>query len=320
MHKCHLPAVSVARDVLCIEAEALQFLAYHIPEDFAGAVQKILSCKGRVVISGIGKSGHIGRKIAATLASTGTPSYFVHSTEASHGDLGMITSEDVCIAISNSGESVELRDVVYHTQRFNIPMIAITSNPDSTLGRAADFCLTLPKLSEACSIGMVPTTSTTMTLGLGDALAIALMKERDFVALDFGLLHPGGKLGAQMRRIQDLMHSGDRLPLLKHDASMEEALLVMTSKGFGIAALVQDGVLAGVISDGDLRRNMSVLMQKTPIDIANPEPITVVPNTLAAEGLALLEKHKISALIVVNEDRCPIGVLHLHDFLRAGVI
>ncbi len=298
----------------------MQFLSDYLPADFTAAVERILSCKGRVVISGIGKSGHIGRKIAATFASTGTPSCFVHCAEASHGDLGMITPEDVCILISNSGESEELRDLVYHTQRFLIPMIAITSNPESTLGRAAGFCLTLPKVAEACPVGMAPTTSTTLTLGLGDALAIALMEERGFLAQDFGVFHPGGKLGAQMRRAKELMHTGDRLPVLPHDASMEEALLTMTSKGFGIAALVRDGVFVGVISDGDHRRNMDLLMQKPPIEIANLDPITVIPDTLVSEALALLEKRKISALLIVDEARHPVGVMHLHDFLRAGVI
>lgn len=313
-------SVEVARRVLHTEIEALEYLAKHIPEDFSKAVNAILSCKGRVVVSGIGKSGHIGRKIAATLASTGTPSYFVHCAEASHGDLGMITSQDICILISNSGESSELRDVVYHTQRFCIPAIAITSNPNSTLGKASTFCLTLPKLAEACSIGMAPTTSTTLTLALGDALAVALMEQRGFVADDFGIFHPGGKLGAQMRQVSELMHQKDRMPILPFEASMQDALLTMTSKGFGIAILVRDGNLFGVISDGDLRRNMQVLMQKSPAQIANLSPVTVRSDTLAAEALAVLEKRQISALVVVNDANQPVGVLHMHDFLRAGVV
>lgn len=313
-------AVEVARRVLRTEIEALEYLANHIPKDFSDAVSTMLACQGRVVVSGIGKSGHIGRKIAATLASTGTPSYFVHCAEASHGDLGMITSQDVCILISNSGESSELRDVVYHTQRFSIPMIAITSNPSSTLGKASTFCLTLPKLAEACSIGMAPTTSTTLTLALGDALAVALMERRGFVAQDFSVFHPGGKLGAQMRQVSELMHDHDRMPILAHDASMQEAILTMTSKGFGIAILVRDGKLFGVISDGDLRRNMQFLMQASPEKIANTNPVTVRSETLVAEALAILDKRKISALVVVDDTNRPIGVLHMHDLLRAGAI
>ncbi|MBN9889827.1 KpsF/GutQ family sugar-phosphate isomerase [Salipiger abyssi] len=314
------PSLAAARRVLTIEADALSHLAAHLPPDLTGAVKKILSCKGRVIVSGIGKSGHIGRKIAATLASTGTPSYFVHCAEASHGDLGMITQDDVCLLISNSGETSELRDIVYHTQRFSIPMISITSNPDSTLARAADFRLTLPKLPEACPIGMAPTTSTTLTLALGDALAVALMEERGFVAEDFGVFHPGGKLGAQMRRVSELMHSGDTLPVLEHSATMQEVLLTMTSKGFGIAALIEHGKLSGVITDGDLRRNMDKLMQSTPLEIANPSPVTVTADMLAAEALALLNERKVTSLLVIDEAKRPVGVLHMHDFLRAGVV
>lgn len=220
--------LAIAHRVLSVEADALQYLAGHLPEDFAAAVDKILACQGRVIVSGIGKSGHIGRKLAATLASTGTPSYFVHATEASHGDLGMIGAQDICILISNSGETTELRDIVYHTQRFSIPMIGISSNPESTLMKAADFRLTLPKRPEACLIGMAPTTSTTLTLALGDALAVALMEQRGFVAEDFGIYHPGGKLGAQMRTVADLMHGGDAVPLLAQDAPMSDVLLAMT--------------------------------------------------------------------------------------------
>ncbi|MCR8550887.1 KpsF/GutQ family sugar-phosphate isomerase [Salipiger sp. P9] len=314
------PALDAARRVLTIEADALSHLAANLPADFAGAVQKVLTCQGRVIVSGIGKSGHIGRKIAATLASTGTPSYFVHCAEASHGDLGMITQDDICLLISNSGETAELRDIVYHTQRFSIPMISITSNPDSTLAQAADFRLTLPKLPEACPIGMAPTTSTTLTLALGDALAVALMEERGFVAEDFGVFHPGGKLGAQMRRVSELMHSGDTLPVLDHSATMQEVLLTMTSKGFGIAALIEHGKLSGVITDGDLRRNMDKLMQSSPAEIANPDPVTVTADMLAAEALALLNDRKITSLLVIDEAKHPVGVLHMHDFLRAGVV
>ncbi|MEM8823826.1 MAG: KpsF/GutQ family sugar-phosphate isomerase [Pseudomonadota bacterium] len=295
-------------------------MADDLPGDFAAIVDLIGAMGGRVIVSGVGKSGHIGRKIAATLASTGTPAYFVHATEASHGDLGMIGKGDVCLLISNSGETAELRDLVYHTQRFSIPLIGLSSNPGSTLMKTADYRLTLPNVPEACSIGMAPTTSTTLTLAIGDALAVALMEQKAFKTEDFGVFHPGGKLGAQMRRVDELMHDGADVPVLPTGATIEDTLLVMTSKGFGLAALVDGaGRLTGVITDGDLRRNMTGLMARQPEDIANPTPITVAPGTLAAEALALLNKHKISALIIINPERQPVGVLHIHDILRAGV-
>tara|TARA_R110002020_G_scaffold236875_10_gene449155 strand:- start:805 stop:1779 length:975 start_codon:yes stop_codon:yes gene_type:complete len=312
-------AGATARRVLDIEASAIAHMARNLPEDFAATVDRILACKGRVIVSGIGKSGHIGRKIAATLASTGTPAYFVHATEASHGDLGMVGREDMCLLISNSGETAELRDIVYHTQRFSIPMIGISSNPDSTLMKAADYRLTLPKLPEACSIGMAPTTSTTLTLALGDALAVALMEQRKFAPEDFGVYHPGGKLGAQMRTVADLMHTGKEIPLLPEDASMQDALMAMTSRGFGIGVLVRDGLLTGVITDGDLRRNMVGLMERTAAEIANRDPLTVGPDCLAPEALALLNARKINVLLIVDAEKHPIGVLHIHDLLRAGV-
>ncbi|AWI86769.1 KpsF/GutQ family sugar-phosphate isomerase (plasmid) [Alloyangia pacifica] len=309
-----------ARRVLKTEADALAFMSDNLPEDFAAALDRIYSTEGRLIVSGIGKSGHIGRKMAATFASTGTTSFFVHASEASHGDLGMVTQQDVVILISNSGETSELRDMVYHTQRFSIPMIAITSNPESTLARAADYLLLLPKWPEACPIGKAPTTSTTLTLALGDAMAVALMERRGFLADDFGVFHPGGKLGAQMRKVSDLMHTGAAVPALAHDAPMHDVLLTMTSKGFGIAALTREGRLFGVITDGDLRRNMDNLMQHAPASIANRAPVTVPADYLAAEALALLNDRKVSALLVVDPDDRLIGVLHMHDFLRAGVM
>jgi len=302
------------------EADALNYMADHLPADFTRTVQRIAASKGRVIVSGIGKSGHIGGKIAATLASTGTPAYFVHCAEASHGDLGMITADDICLLISNSGETSELSDIIYHTKRFSIPMVAISSNPDSTLMKAADFRLTLPKLAEACPIGMSPTTSTTLTLALGDALAVALMEDRGFLAEDFGIYHPGGKLGAQLKTVSEMMHTGSALPVLDHGATMRDVLLTMTSKGFGIAALTRDGVLCGVITDGDLRRNMENLMDRRPGEIASANPVTVTPDWLAPAALALANERKVSALMVVDDKQAPLGVLHIHDFLRAGVI
>ncbi len=314
-----MSVLQTAKRVLETEADALSFLASNLPSDFETAIQLMLTLKGRVIVSGIGKSGHIGRKISATLASTGTPSYFVHCAEASHGDLGMITKDDICLLISNSGETAEMRDIVAHSRRFSIPMIAISSKPDSTLMNAADYKLALPKAKEACSIGMAPTTSTTLTLALGDALAVALMEKRSFMPEDFRVFHPGGKLGAQMASVGQLMHSGSDLPLVEHNTPMSETLLVMTAKGFGIAGVVQDGQLIGAISDGDLRRNMEQLMGATAIEVATPNPVTVTESELAAGALAIMQEKKISALLVANNKREPIGILHIHDLLRAGV-
>jgi len=313
------PAES-ARRVLRIEAGAVAFLAENLPADFTAVVDAILASSGRVIVSGIGKSGHVGRKIAATLASTGTPAYFVHAGEASHGDLGVIAKDDICILISNSGETGELSDLIYYTRRFSIPMVALTSRADSTLARAADFRLLLPERPEACPIGMAPTTSTTLALALGDALAVALMEQRGFLPGDFGVFHPGGRLGAQMRKVSEMMHRGEALPVLDHAADMRDVLLAMTSKGFGIAVLTRHGRLHGVITDGDLRRNMDALMTSAPAKIANPRPVVVSPDTLAAEALALLNARKVSVLLVVDADHRPIGVVHMHDFLRAGVM
>jgi arabinose-5-phosphate isomerase len=312
-------AIETARRVLGIEARALEQLADELPVDFDEALAAILACRGRVIVSGVGKSGHIGNKIAATLASTGTPASFVHATEASHGDLGMVTEQDFCLLISNSGETAELRDIVAHTRRFSIPMAAISSNPDSTLMQAADYKLTLPKAPEACSIGMAPTTSTTLTLALGDALAVALMERRNFRPDDFRVFHPGGKLGAQMATVGQLMHTGDEVPIVAHDMPMQDVLITMTSKGFGTAAVCQDGRLMGVVSDGDLRRHMHHLMQKTAGEIATINPITVTKKQFAAEALNIMNMRKISVLVVVDDAHHPVGVIHIHDLLRAGV-
>jgi arabinose-5-phosphate isomerase len=312
-------AIETARRVLGIEARALDQLANELPVDFEAALSAILDCRGRVIVSGVGKSGHIGNKIAATLASTGTPASFVHATEASHGDLGMVTAADFCLLISNSGETAELRDIVAHTRRFSIPMAAISSNPESTLMQAADFKLILPKAPEACHIGMAPTTSTTLTLALGDALAVALMERRNFRPDDFRVFHPGGKLGAQMATIGQLMHTGDDVPIVAHDVPMQDVLITMTSKGFGAAAVCENGRLIGVVSDGDLRRHMHHLMQKTAGEIATLNPITVTKKQFAAEALNIMNSRKISVLVVVDDAHHPVGVVHIHDLLRAGV-
>ena len=311
--------IETARRVLRIEAAALEQLASELPDDFSAVVDAILQTAGRVIVSGVGKSGHIGNKIAATLASTGTPASFVHATEASHGDLGMVTAADFCLLISNSGETAELRDIVAHTRRFSIPMAAISSKPDSTLMRAADYKLGLPNAPEACHIGMAPTTSTTLTLALGDALAVALMERRNFRPDDFRVFHPGGKLGAQMATVAQLMHSGDELPVVDANMPMQDALITMTAKGFGIAAVCRDGRLTGVISDGDLRRHMHHLMEKQAGDIASENPVTVSADQFAAEALNIMNTRKISVLMVVDAENVPIGILHIHDLLRAGV-
>ena len=314
-----LPIVRSARRVLQTEANAILEMVEALPKDFAEVVELILKTEGRVIISGVGKSGHIGRKISATLASTGTPSYFVHAAEASHGDLGMITSQDICLLISNSGETNELRDILLHTRRFNIPMIAISSNMGSTLMQSADFKLNLPNLPEACAIGMAPTTSTTLTLALGDAIAVAVMEQRGFGSEDFLKNHPGGKLGAQLSRVADLMHKGEKVPTVEADTPMSDVLLSMTSKGFGITGVLKGGILIGVISDGDLRRHRGNLMEKTAGEIATLDPVTITPELFAAQALALLNEKKISALMVVDEAKRPVGIVHIHDLLRAGV-
>ena len=308
-----------AKRVLMIESQAIQKMSENLPSDFVAVINKMFQTSGRIIVSGIGKSGHIGNKIASTFASTGTPAYFVHAAEASHGDLGMIAEDDFCLLISNSGETPELRNIVTHTRRFSIPMAGISSAPDSTLMKAADYKLVLPKSPEACSIGMAPTTSTTLTLALGDALAVALMEQRNFKAENFEIFHPGGKLGARLTTVKQLMHVGDQLPLVDGNLPMPETLLEMTSKGFGVAAVIENSVLTGIISDGDLRRHMAVLMEKKAKDIASPNPITVVKDQFAMEALHIMNTNKINALIVCDEHNFPVGILHIHDLLRAGV-
>lgn len=310
----------VAARVLKLAASAISDMAAAVPPDFDAAVQAIPNIKGRLVVSGIGKSGHVGRKIAATLASTGTPAYFVHPAEASHGDLGMITDKDMCMLLSNSGETAELRDIIHYCSRFAIPMIGISSRLDSTLMRCASYRLLLPPAAEACPNGMAPTTSTTLSIALGDALAVALMEARGFNAEQFRGFHPGGNLGAQLQSVRDLMHGRDALPLVSEATPMGEALVVMSAKGFGITAISSsDGRLTGIVTDGDLRRNLGDLMSHTAGGIATRNPVTVSPDTLAAQALALMNNRKISVLIVTDSSNVPVGILHIHDCLRAGV-
>ena len=311
--------VQAAKKVLQTEADALETLKNDLPNDFSDLVKLILNLNGRVIVSGVGKSGHIGNKIAATLASTGTPAYFVHATEASHGDLGMITEKDLCLLISNSGETSEIFDIVAHARRFSIPIATISSNTESTLVKAADFKLCLPIVEEACPIGMAPTTSTTMMLALGDALAVALMEAKNFNTENFKVLHPGGKLGAKMMMVSQVMHKSDALPLVETQTSMKETLLTMSARGFGIAAVVNEkDFLVGVITDGDLRRHINDLMSKTAGEIASLSPITVVRETFVVDALKLMQENKITVLIVTSGENKPVGILHIQDLLKVG--
>ncbi|MDZ7904667.1 MAG: KpsF/GutQ family sugar-phosphate isomerase [Cypionkella sp.] len=319
-HSSLSPALETAAKVLNIEAAALAVLASSLPADFGTVVETILNLKGRVILSGMGKSGHIARKIAATLASTGTPSFFVHPAEASHGDLGMVRPEDFCILLSNSGETPELRDLIEHTRRFGIPLAGMSRDDGSTLMTQCDLRLTIPALAEACPIGMAPTTSTTLMLGLGDALAIALMEARKFQEHEFRAYHPGGKLGAQLAFVSHIMHGAGSLPLVETQSAMSDVILVMSSRGFGVAGVCDaDGSLIGVISDGDLRRNMDDLLAKTAVDVCSRNPVSVAPNTLCAEAIAIMNRTKVGALFVCEAGR-PVGILHLHDLLRVGVL
>jgi arabinose-5-phosphate isomerase len=288
---------------------------------FARAAAVILAASGNVIVSGMGKSGHIGRKISATLASTGTSSHFVHPAEASHGDLGMIRDDDVVLALSWSGESPELADIVAYTRRFDVPLIAITSRGGSALGKAADISLTLPISQEACPNGLAPTTSTTMQLAAGDALAVLLLERRGFTASDFNRYHPGGKLGTKLLQVGKLMHRGDALPLVGLGASLSEGIVEMTSKRFGIAGVIDEaGVLVGVLTDGDLRRAFKTGFSDRPVaESMGRHPRVVAPDALAAQVLAQMNAQRVTCVFVVENKR-PIGLVHIHDLLRAGVI
>ena len=310
-----------ARRVLATEAAALTALSESLGDAFVAACDTLAGVAGRVVVSGMGKSGHVGCKIAATLASTGTPSFFVHPAEASHGDLGMITTSDAVIALSNSGETPELSDNIAFTRRFEIPLIGITSRAASTLAVESDIALVLPPMPEACSIGLAPTTSTTMMLALGDALAVALLDRRGFSAADFRVFHPGGQLGRRLLKVADIMHGGHGLPLVSPQAGMTEVILEMTAKRLGCVGVVgDDGLLAGIITDGDLRRHLRAdLMSQPATAVMTRKPKTVLPSLLAAEALRVMNEKSITSLFVVEDGR-PLGVLHVHDLLRAGVV
>ncbi len=315
--------VLVAKETISREVEALEIMKDEIDLSFSKALDVIQKCRGRLIVTGMGKSGHIGRKIAATFASTGTPSFFVHPGEASHGDLGMLTEEDVLLAISNGGESKELSDILMYCKRYNIPIVAMTKNPDSTLGKAGDYLLKLPDDGEACAIGLVPTSSTTATLVMGDALAVALMERRGFSEIDFKRRHPGGKLGSMLCKVSDLMHFGDEMPVIDEDAIMQDALLVMSEKMLGCVGIInKKGLLVGMITDGDLRRWMSPkLIEEKVSTVMTKNPKTIRPDALASEAVYVMNNtgRGITNLFAV-EDGKPVGLIHIHDCLRAGVV
>ena len=316
------PFLDTARRVIRCESDALIQLADSLDDRFRAAIDLMRACKGRIIVTGIGKSGHIGNKIAATLASTGTPAQFVHPAEASHGDLGMITAADVVLAISNSGEAPELANLIAYSRRYAIPLIGMTSRPESSLGRHSDVVLEMPRIAEACGTGVVPTTSTTMTLAMGDAVAVALMENRAFTAEHFRDFHPGGKLGARLSRVADLMHVGDKLPLVSVDAPMPEALNEISRKGFGVVCVTEaDGALAGIITMGDLARHLDGLMTMTAREVMTPSPITIGPDELAEKAVGVMNGRKITCLVVIDPDKgeAPAGLLHLHDCLRVGL-
>ena len=312
--------IESAKRVLRLEVEGLQALSESLDNSFMDALDLLSAMQGRCVITGMGKSGHIARKIAATMASTGTPAFFVHPAEASHGDLGMITQDDVVIALSNSGETAELANLVAYTKRFEIPLIGMTGKAPSALASAATVALVLPKINEACPMGLAPTTSTTAMLALGDALAVAMLERKGFSPDDFQVLHPGGKLGNKLLKVSDIMHAGDELPLVPADMAMSEAILVMTAKSFGCLGVVSsEGSLEGIITDGDLRRHMnSQLMMRLTGEVMTSGGSSIRPGALASEALRIMNTKAITTLFVV-EDQYPVGIVHIHDCLRAGV-
>jgi arabinose-5-phosphate isomerase len=317
------PVASALR-TLDLECEGLALLreaiAGPLSRPFSDALEVLRGTRGRVIVTGIGKSGNIGQKIAATFASTGTPAFFVHPTEASHGDLGMITRDDALLALSWSGETVELMPLVTYSRRYSVPLIAITSRSDSALGQHSDIVLELPRIKEACPHGLAPTTSTSMQLVLGDCLAIALLEARGFTARDFKAIHPGGSLGASLKYVADVMHKGDRLPLARDSEPMSGALLTMTQKSFGCLGIVDaKGRLMGIVTDGDLRRHMGAdLVRARTADIMTRKPKTATPKMLASAALELINASRITALFVVEKGK-PVGIVHIHDLLRAGI-
>lgn len=317
----HEQDLVMAREVLALESKGLTLLGESLNGDFSAALDIIDGLSGRVIVVGMGKSGHVGRKIAATLASTGTPAFFVHPAEASHGDLGMITRTDAVLALSNSGETAELGDVIAHATRSGIPLISISSNANSTLAQASTIALVLPPANEACSLGLAPTTSTTMTLALGDAIAVALLQRAGFTSDDFQSLHPGGNLGRRLMRVSDIMHHGDDLPVITPDMAMTDILVAMTAKRFGCVGVTDQltGALLGMITDGDLRRHMANdILDRSATEIMTANPFVIAPDLLVTEATAEMNNRKITNLFVVADQK-PVGIIHIHDCLRAGV-
>jgi arabinose-5-phosphate isomerase len=315
-------ALSAIR-TLALEADGLAALHSALDglmeQPFEAAVRLLKAAKGKVIVSGIGKSGHIGQKIAATFASTGTPAFFVHPSEASHGDLGMITRDDVILALSWSGETVELKNLITYSRRFNVPMISITSGDQSALAQQSDVVLALPRAKEACPHGLAPTTSTTMQLAIGDCLAVALLEAKGFTAQDFKMFHPGGSLGASLKYVADLMHKGEKLPLARDTETMRDAILTMTTKSFGCLGVIDaKGKLIGIVTDGDLRRHIDDDLRKARVvDVMTKRPKTVAPNMLASAALEMINSSRITAVFVVAKGK-PVGIVHIHDFLNVG--
>ena len=317
-----MTAVTIGKEAIQIEINGLNMLKDSLNGDFSTAVDWLYEAKGRIIITGIGKSGHIGKKIAASMASLGSPAFFVHSTEASHGDLGMVNNEDIILAISYGGESTELSDILFYAKRFNIRLIAITKNRSSTLGKAADLVLELPDAPEAVSFGMAPTTSTTMTLALGDALAVALLEKRGFTKEHYKVRHPGGKLGRQMLKVSDVMAKGNAIPLVKPTDLMSDVIVTMTEKAFGIVGVSTDGKkLLGIISDGDLRRHMDTrLLSQKAEDVMTKNPMTISSDVFGVEAVRVMnEKKNVTKLFVVDDDQIK-GLISIHDLIRAGVV
>lgn len=316
------PDIVSAKRTIDKEIEALRIMEDELNENLTKALDIMQNIKGRVIVSGMGKSGHVGSKIAATMASTGTPSFFVHPGEASHGDLGMLTKDDCVVAISNSGETKELSDIIIYCKRYGIPLISITKNPDSSLGRAGDVLLKLPDDGEACPLGLAPTSSTTATMVLGDILAVSLLERKGFTKTDFKQRHPGGKLGSFLKKVSDLMHKDKEMPLIGEDTVMQDALLEMTSKMLGCVGIVSsDGTLKGIITDGDLRRCIgSDILSKKVSDVMTRNPKTIAPEVLAAEAINVMNTtgKGITQLFVIQDGK-PVGIIHMHDCLRAGV-
>lgn len=313
-----------AKHTLACEKNMIDLMISRIDESFVTVANKILNLAGRVIVTGMGKPGHIGKKIAASLASTGTPAFFVHPAEASHGDLGMITKNDLVLALSNSGESKELFDIVNYCKRFSIPLVAVTSIPESTLGKAADYILQIPnkqEAPEACPFNMAPTTSMIATLAMGDALTVALMNMRGFTKELYHDRHPGGKLGNVLIKVKDIMAKGDDLPVVPNTMNMADALIIMSKKMLGcLGILDHEGHLVGMITDGDLRRHMSAdLMTKSVTEVMNSAPTTISGEILGSEALNIMNTKKITNIFVVDADKKPVGLIHMHHLLQAGV-